>query len=105
MKSGITVIAIQHAKPDCIDRLIQLNLEALVSSIRQAKGLINLDVHQDLSDPTKIMLYENWATKADWEAYHADRPSLGQHFFNEAEALYAQPPIVHLYSMLSNLVP
>lgn len=70
----LTIVANIHAKPDQVD-LVKAELQKLVPITRQEKGCINYDLHQDNSDPTHFVFYENWESRELWQA-HMNAPHL-----------------------------
>lgn len=66
--SRLTIVANIHAKPDQVD-LVKAELKKLIPITRAEKGCINYDLHQDNSDPTHFVFYENWESRDLWQAH------------------------------------
>jgi len=69
-RSAITVLPVYKVKSDKVDALIAVVMETL-PIIRSQPACINIDVHQDPQDPTRFMVYENWTSKEELDAWLA----------------------------------
>ena len=74
MNEQITVIAKFQAKPEMIERIIEIASE-MVRQTRLEAGCLNYDFHQDLADPTLFFMHENWADERVLAA-HFETPHL-----------------------------
>ncbi|MDC0738837.1 putative quinol monooxygenase [Cognatishimia sp. SS12] len=72
--SKLTIVANIIAKDDKID-LVKAELQKLIEITRAEDGCINYDLHQDNENPAHFMFYENWASRALWQA-HMSAPHL-----------------------------
>ncbi|WP_019870715.1 putative quinol monooxygenase [Salinispora oceanensis] len=72
--SRLTIVANIHAKPDQVD-LVKSELKKLIPTTRAEKGCINYDLHQDNTDPTHFVFYENWESRDLWQA-HMNAPHM-----------------------------
>ena len=70
----VSVIARAKARPGMEEELKQAIMEA-VGPTRSEEGCINYDLHQSAEDPTEMVLYENWRSKADLDA-HLELPHI-----------------------------
>lgn len=90
-KEKLSIISVLHAKPGMEEQL-KAHLMAIVPSIRRSvQGLINLDLHQDITDPTVFVLYENWFNEEAFEAYHRNHVPEDLAFRKEADKILAEP--------------
>lgn len=64
MQSKHTVVVTLEAKSGKEDRLIEELLKVKKLS-EQESACLEYHVHQDINNPTKILLYENWTSKED----------------------------------------
>ena len=64
----LTIVANIKANPDKID-LVKAELMKLIDTTRAEEGCINYDLHQDNENPAHFLFYENWASKALWQAH------------------------------------
>ena len=70
----LTIVANIKANPDKID-LVEAELRKLIDITRAEEGCINYDLHQDNEDPAHFLFYENWESRALWQA-HMGAPHL-----------------------------
>ncbi|MGB5894742.1 MAG: putative quinol monooxygenase [Ignavibacteriaceae bacterium] len=81
----LTIMAKIKAKQNAIEK-VREELLNLVEPTCQEKGCMDYILHQDLEDPSVIMLYENWESNADLDAHMN-----AKHFkdcFAEIDGLY-----------------
>lgn len=64
----LTIVANIKAKPEKA-ALVRAELLKLIDTTRLEQGCINYDLHQDNNNPAHFMLYENWQTRALWQAH------------------------------------
>lgn len=64
----LTIVAKIIAKPEKIE-LVKNQLLKLIEITKAEKGCINYDLHQDNKQENTFLFYENWETKALWEAH------------------------------------
>jgi quinol monooxygenase YgiN len=64
----LTIMAKIRAKENSIEK-VKGELLNLVEPTCKEKGCVDYIFHQDLEDPSVIMLYENWENNADLEAH------------------------------------
>jgi quinol monooxygenase YgiN len=67
-KEGIILVAMIKAQPGQEEAVKQV-LETLVEPTRKETGCLCYDLHQSKSDKTQFMFYEQWATKAAFDAH------------------------------------
>lgn len=70
----LTIVAHVHARPDHVDR-VKAELEKLVPITRAEAGCLQYDLHQDNENPAHFLFYENWESRALWQA-HMNAPHL-----------------------------
>ncbi len=73
----IIVTGSVRARPDTIERAIQLSLEHVARS-RTEPGCLLHSVHRDVEDPNRLVFLEHWA----------DEPSLRAHFAVPASSAF-----------------
>ena len=61
---------------DHVDAVKDL-LRAVLPDTRSYEGFESLTVHQDEEDPTSFLVWEQWATRANYEAYFSWRTETG----------------------------
>lgn len=70
----LTIVANIHAKPGKIE-LLKAELTKLIAPTRAEAGCIQYDLHQDNANAAHFMFYENWESRALWQA-HMGTPHL-----------------------------
>ena len=70
MSKPLTIVAIIRAKDGCREA-VAAQLHTLLAPSRRDPGCLNYDLHISLETPGLFLFYENWATRADWEAHMA----------------------------------
>ena len=83
-----------RARPDTIDRVLELSLEHVRRS-REEPGCLLHSVHHDAEDPLRLVFLEHWAD-ADALRTHFGVPASGA-FVEEASGLAAEPPEMAIY--------
>lgn len=83
----LTIVANIFAKEDKIE-LVQTALNALIEPTRLEQGCINYDLHQDKSNPTHFMFFENWQSRELW-LEHMESEHLAQFKQTTKDALAA----------------
>lgn len=73
---SITVIVEMHARPECVDVLLE-RFKVAMPETRQAKGCLELQANRDLDDPNHLMVLERWASREDYQAYFNWRKQSG----------------------------
>jgi len=69
MKSRtLTLVVTFQARPGKEDKLRTL-LTGMLAPTRQEEGCLNYDLHTSPDDPSKFLIYENWASKGHHEAH------------------------------------
>ncbi len=70
MSKPLTIVAIFQANPGREGELAQALQNMVAPTVAEA-GCLNYDLHQDLEVPGRFLFYENWETRAHWEAHLA----------------------------------
>lgn len=70
--TALTIVAVIKAKPGQAER-VKAELVKLIDTTRAETGCINYDLHQDNQNPAQFLFYENWASRALWQAHMGSR--------------------------------
>jgi len=70
----LTIVANIHAEADKVE-LVKNELEKLIAPTRAEEGCLQYDLHQDNTNPTHFLFYENWTTRELWQQ-HMDAPHI-----------------------------
>jgi quinol monooxygenase YgiN len=89
----LTIVAIFQAAPDQIEALATA-LQGLVAPTLTEEGCLNYDLHQDLETSGRFLFYENWRTRADWDA-HMESAHLIHHKANHGD-LFSEVQILQM---------
>lgn len=68
MSKPLTIVAVIRAREGRADR-VHAHLRGLVAPSRADAGCLNYDLHVSVTEPGLFLFYENWATRADWDAH------------------------------------
>jgi quinol monooxygenase YgiN len=96
----VTLINVFTVEPAHQRRLIDLLTEATERSVRHAPGFISARLHRSL-DGTKVTMYAEWRSIADYEAMRADPGPLP--YFQQALAIAKFEP--GMYEVVSTFAP
>ena len=95
----VVLINVFRVEPDNQQSLIDLLVEATERSVRQAAGFVSARLHRSL-DGTKVTMYAEWRSAADYEAMRADPAPLP--FLQQALAIARFEPgmyeVVHTFT-------
>jgi len=96
----LTIVSVLKAKLG-VEEVLKEYLLAIVKAVRCRSGVINLDLHQDLNDKSRFLLYENWLSRKHFDDYHNDHASEDKAFRARADELLAEPIEPSFWKMLS----
>jgi quinol monooxygenase YgiN len=89
--SSIIVITYQ-TRPDKVEAGHQALAELIQVVKREEKDCIAIQMHRDTSDPTKILLWEEWTTEEAFRGPHMVTPHI-KAFQALIPELYVGPPL------------
>jgi quinol monooxygenase YgiN len=95
---SVTVTLEFHARPDTAQTLYDA-LGAILGDTRAFEGCESVSVHRDLADTTAILLYEQWGTVDQQQAYMAWRQERGD--IDKLMAMLAEPPAIRSWENCS----
>jgi len=96
----VTLINVFTVEPANQRRLIDLLIDATEGSVRYAPGFISARLHRGL-DGTKVTMYAQWRSVADYEAMRADPAPLP--FLQQALAIAKFEP--GMYEVVNTFAP
>ena len=73
----VSVVALIKARSGSEEQLRE-KTEALVKPTRSEAGCLNYDLHQDRSDPSLLIFYENWRSLQDF-CEHLNKPYITEY--------------------------
>lgn len=86
---SVTVVLEFKVQPDKADTVVEFLRKALPAT-RAYAGFESLTLHRDQDDPSAFLIWEQWATRGQYDAYLAWRTESGT--LNEFVELLAGPP-------------
>ena len=87
----IAVIIKYQAQPG-MEEVTKKELASLIAIVvSEEEACFSIDLHQDLNDPTRFLLYEIWTDKESYLGDHMETPHI-QSFIQRAGAFIAGPP-------------
>ena len=98
--SVVTLINVFTVDPTNQHRLVELLTRATEVSVRHAPGFVSASLHRSL-DGTKVTMYAQWRSVADYEAMRQDPTPLP--FLQEALAIATFEP--GMYEVVQTFAP
>jgi quinol monooxygenase YgiN len=94
MSAEPTLVLVAHrALPGCLDRAVN-ELKALIATVIATEPECHgIRFYQDLADPTRILLLEEWSDQAAYLGPHMQTPHLTAFISRAAEFLVVPPEI------------
>ena len=93
MSQPLTIVAKIIAKPGN-ETQVEAALRRLIEPTLAEEGCLQYDLHRCLEDPLTFLFYENWQSKAAWQA-HMETAHL-QQMVREVEELLAGREILQM---------
>jgi quinol monooxygenase YgiN len=81
-------------KPEAIDAFCAQIPEAL-GETRKFPGFVDISIHRQLDDATRVMFLEEWETRAAYEAYVKFRTETGM--MDQMAQILSQPPCLVIW--------
>lgn len=98
-RSGVTALYVVRIKPDKVEAAIA-EVMRMLPVARSQPANINLDLHQDPADPTRLMFYENWASEEELGRWVAT-PEM-KAYFARLSPMFAGEPDITRWRMISD---
>lgn len=100
----VSVVIIYQSRQDTTDRAVR-ELARLIATVVQAEpDCFAISMHQDVTDPTRILLFEQWSSRAAFEGDHLSTPHLTA-FRERAPQLFAGPPEISFWGEVARADP
>lgn len=97
-RNKLTALYVVKVKPDKVESVVTEVMQMLPIARRQ-RANITLDVHQDTTDPTRLMIYENWVSEEELNQWVAT-PEMKAYFQKLTPMFAGEPEITH-WQMIS----
>jgi len=92
----ITVLIVYRALPGMADAGLRALADLVATVVAEEPACFGITVHQDASEPTRILLYEEWKDQASYLGPHMQTPHL-RAFIERAPELFAGPPDISFW--------
>lgn len=86
-----------ETKPDKVEAVKDF-LKSVLPDTRAYEGFESLVVHQNQEEPATFVMYEQWSTRPNYEAYLAWRTETGA--LNELVEMLARPPSIRFFDLV-----
>ena len=95
-RNPVTVLIVYQARPGRANEGIGVLSSLIETVVAQEDACLGITIHQDVSDPTRILLHEEWIDKASYVGPHMQTPHL-RAFIERAPELFAGPPEISFW--------
>ena len=95
MAEAIVVTAECRLKPGHVDEWLQLMLDRYGPACVEERGMLRYWLQHDDEDDAHILLYEQWADRADFEA--SLRAPWRESYHADTEGLWDKPRVMTIY--------
>ena len=103
-QAPVTVLIVYRVHPGKADAGLAA-LAALVETVvAQEPACLGITIHQDVSDPTRILLDEDWIDKASYVGPHMQTPHI-RAFIERAPEFFAGPPDISFWERRAEARP
>lgn len=92
----VTVLIVYRAQPGMADAGLRALADLVGTVVAEEPACFGITVHQDLSDPARILLWEEWKDKASYVGPHMQTPHILA-FREKAPTLFAGPPEISFW--------
>jgi quinol monooxygenase YgiN len=78
-------------------------LAALIATVvREEPDCLGIQLHQDVEDDTRFLLYERWTSREAYSGPHMKTPHI-QAFIQKAPAWFAGPPAISFWQLTDDI--
>ena len=92
----VTVLIVYRALPGTADAGLRALADLVGTVVAEEPACLGITVHQDLSDPTRILLLEEWRDAASYVGPHMQTPHI-RAFVEKAPEFFAGPPEISFW--------
>jgi quinol monooxygenase YgiN len=102
ISAPVVVIIHYHAQPGQ-GPAARRELAALVTAVvREEPDCLGIQLHQDLEDDTRLLLYETWTSRDAYTGPHMQTPHI-RAFIQKAPAWFAGPPVITFWHLTDDV--
>ena len=95
-RNPVTVLIVYQAQPGKADDGLAALAALVATVVAQESACLGITIHQDVSDPTRILLNEVWIDKASYVGPHMQTPHICA-FIERAPGFFAGPPDISFW--------
>ena len=92
----VTVLIVYRAQPERADAGLRVLADLVGTVVAEEPACLGITVHQDASDPTRILLLEEWRDEASYVGPHMQTPHI-RAFVEKAPEFFAGPPEISFW--------
>jgi quinol monooxygenase YgiN len=92
----VTVLIVYQAQPGRGDAGLDALARLVATVVAEEPACVGITIHQDVSDPARILLLETWVDKASYVGPHMRTPHI-RAFIERAPELFAGPPDISFW--------
>ena len=95
-RDPITVLIVYQAQPGKVEAGLGALAALVATVVAQEPACLGITIHQDVSDPARILLDEEWTDKASYVGPHMQTAHI-RAFIERAPELFAGPPDISFW--------
>jgi quinol monooxygenase YgiN len=95
-QAPITVLIVYQAHPGKAEDGLTALAALVATVVAQEPACLGITIQQDVSDPTRILLNEDWIDRASYVGEHMQTPHI-RAFVERAPELFAGPPDISFW--------
>jgi len=92
----VTVLIVYQAQPGKAEAGLSAIAALVATVVEEESACLRISVHQDVSDPSRILLNEEWKDKTSYVGPHMETPHI-RAFIEKAPGLFAGPPDISFW--------
>jgi quinol monooxygenase YgiN len=103
-QAPVAVLIVYQAHPGKADDGLAALAALVATVVAQEPACLGITIHQDVSDPTRILLSEEWVDRASYVGPHMQTPHI-RAFIERAPELFAGPPDISFWEQRGEARP
>jgi quinol monooxygenase YgiN len=103
-QAPVKVLIVYQAKPGKADDGLSALAALVATVVAEEPACLGIEIYQDVSDPTRILLNEDWIDKASYVGPHMQTPHI-RCFIERAPELFAGPPDISFWERRAEARP
>lgn len=95
-QKSVTVLIVYRAQPGKENAGLDALASLVATVVAEEPACLGITIHQDASDPVRILLLEEWVDQASYVGPHMQTPHI-RAFIERAPAFFAGPPDISFW--------